>query len=90
VWEEFPRKKEIEMGQKEKLERSIRLGNSASVVAGAFAVVVVLDYAVNGQIDQINSNYTIAIVVIAGVVAVAGQYLARKAHHYRFHRKHAA
>ena len=78
------------MNKKERLERSIRWGNGVTIVAAVFGGVFVLDYAVNGQIDQINPNYTISILVVSSVVAVAGQYLARKAHHHRFHRKHAA
>ena len=77
------------MNQKERLERSIRWGNNVTIVAVAFASLVLIDYGFNGVIDEINPNYTIAYLVASAAVGVAGQALARKAHRYRFHRKYA-
>lgn len=77
------------MNQKERLERSIRWGNNVTIFASVFASAVLVDYAFNGVIDEINPHYTIAYLVASAVVGVAGQALARKAHRYRFHRKYA-
>jgi len=77
------------MNQKERLERSIRWGNNVTIGSIAFASLVLIDYVFNGIIDEINPNYTIAYLVASAVFACAGQFLARKAHRYRFHRKYA-